>query len=119
MIPARANAMLKFKNSYFKMREKLRSNSFFTQGIYFGQSLIHSNFGSFRRHVLVASKRGGKPHGVALCCRIRDEARYMEEWIEYYSYGGRRGAFSFSTRSSAERTNYREVLQPYIDRGIA
>ena len=62
--------MSNLKNSYFKLREKLRSNPFFTRGIYFGQSLIHSNSGSFRRQMLLTSKGAGQSRGVALCTSI-------------------------------------------------
>jgi hypothetical protein len=107
--------MLSLKSSYFKLREKLRSNPFFTCGIYFAQSLIHSNFGSFRRQVLLTSKGAGQPRGVALCCRIRDEARYLDEWIEYYLAAGVEHFFFYEKLS---QDNYREVLRPHIHRGI-
>ena len=103
------------KSSYFKMREMLRSNTYVSYGVYIGQSLIHSNFGSFRRRVLFAGKRPGKPRGVALCCRIRDEARYLEEWIEYYLAAGIEHVFFYEKLS---QDNYRDILTPYIDRGV-
>src|SRR5712671_1882819 len=103
------------KSSYFKLRETLRRRAFLTRAIYFGQSLVHSNFGPFRRQVLVAGKRAGQPRGVALCCRIRDEARYLEEWIEYYVAAGVQHFFFYEKLS---QDDYRDVLRPYIDRGI-
>jgi hypothetical protein len=111
----RAYVMLSFKSRYFILREKLRSSPFFTRGIYFGQSLIHSNFGLFRHQVLLASKYGRRPHGVALCCRIRDEARYLEEWIEYYLAAGVEHFFFYEKLS---QDDYRDILKAYIDRGI-
>ena len=107
--------MIKLQKPFFRMREKLRFNPFLARAVYFGQSLAYSNFGSFRRQVVLASKRAGQPHGVALCCRIRDEARYLEEWIKYYLAAGI-GHFFFYEKLSQD--SYRDVLKPYIDRGI-
>jgi len=101
---------------YFDFRERLRRNLFLTRAIYLGQSLMFSNVGSFRRQVLRASKyRTGKSRGVALCCRIRDEAYYLEEWIEYYLAAGIEHFFFYEKLS---QDNYRNVLSPYLDRGI-
>jgi Glycosyltransferase family 92 len=104
-----------FNSSYFKFREALRRNPFLNGAIYFGQSLVYSNFGSFRRQVAVAGKRVGRPRGIALCCRIRDEARYLEEWLEYYLAAGIEHFFFYEKLS---QDNYREILKPYIDRGF-
>jgi hypothetical protein len=106
---------LSFKISYFGLREKLRFNPFLSRVVYFGQSLIHSNFGSFRREVFLTRKHAGQPHGVALCCRIRDEARYLEEWIEYHMAAGIEHFFFYEKLS---QDNYQDVLNSYIDRGI-
>jgi hypothetical protein len=111
----RGNESLSFKDSYFSLRETLRFNPFLSRVIYLGQSLIHSNFGSFRRRVLDAGKYGGDPHGVALCCRIRDEGRHLEEWIEYYLAAGIEHFFFYEKLSE---DNYRDVLKPYVDRGV-
>ncbi len=100
-----------FRNSYFTLREKIRLNPFSCHAIYFGQSLVHSNFGSFRRQVSLSERA----HGVALCCRIRDEGRYLQEWIEYYLAAGILHFFFYEKLS---QDNYRDVLQPYIDGGI-
>ncbi len=107
--------MSSIQDSYFKFREKLRENRFLCQSIGFGQNLIYSNFGSFRRQVWLASQHGGKGHGVALCCRIRDEARYLREWIEYYIAAGVDHFFFYEKLS---KDDYQEVLRPYIQSGI-
>jgi hypothetical protein len=107
--------MLSLESSYFRWREKVRFNPFVSRTLYFGQSLIHSNFGSFRRRVSCARNHLGKPQGVALCCRIRDEARYLEEWIEYYLAAGIEHFFFYEKLS---QDNHRDVLDPYIRRGI-
>ena len=107
--------MSAFKEGYLRLRDKLRFNPLLARTVYFGQSLIHSNFGSLRRQVQFASKQNGKPHGVALCCRIRDEARYLEEWIEYYLAAGVEHFFFYEKLS---QDNYRDILNPYIARGL-
>ena len=107
--------MLRLKNSYFNLREKLRTYSALQRAVYRGQSLKHSNFGAFRRQVLLAGKQAGNARGVALCCRIRDEARYLEEWLQYYLAAGVSHIFFYEKLS---QDNYREVLQPYIERGL-
>ena len=113
--PAKDKQMSSLRSSYFKFREALRRNPFLNAAIYFGQSVVHSNFGSFRRQVVVAAKTAARPHGVALCCRIRDEARYLEEWLEYYLAAGVDHFFFYEKLS---QDNYRDVLEPYIDRGL-
>jgi len=54
-------------------------------------------------------------NGVALCCRIRDEAGYLAEFVEYYVAAGVRHFFFYEKLS---RDDFREVLVPYIDRGV-
>jgi hypothetical protein len=111
----KTTVMSNLKNCYFSLREKLRFNPLFSHGIYLGQSLVYGNFGSFRHQVRRVSKRAGNPRGVALCCRIRDEGRYLEEWIEYYLAAGVEHFFFYEKLSE---DNYRPVLETYINRGI-
>jgi Glycosyltransferase family 92 len=101
--------------AYFRIREKLRFNSLFSHGVYVCQSLIYSNIGSFRSQVGRARRGAGNPRGVALCCRIRDEARYLEEWIEYYLAAGIEHFYFYEKLS---QDDYRSVLKPYIDQGL-
>ena len=106
---------------YFKVREKVRLNTQVAKVIYFAQSLKHSNSGEFRKEVLAASKNlvsgtRGNGEGIALCVRIRDEARYLGEFIEYYLAAGI-DHFFFYEKLSKDR--FHDVLDPYIDRGIA
>ena len=96
------NPMLRPNSFYFSLREKLRFNRVLSQAIYSTQSLVHANFGSFRRQVFLAGRRVEQPRGVALCCGIRDEARYLGEWIEYYSAAGIE--HFFSTKSLPKTT---------------
>lgn len=99
----------------FQLREKIRFNPLVAHALYLGQSLKHANSGDFRAKVLAARKGAPKGKGVALCCRIRDEARYIREWVEYYLAAGVDHIFYYEKLST---DNFREVLQPYIDRGV-
>lgn len=51
---------------------------------------------------------------VALCLRFRDEARFLEEWIEYYLAAGVDHFFLYNNFSV---DNYEQVLEPYIKGG--
>ena len=103
------------KSVYFKFRETVRRNIWVARGIYFGQSLIYSNFGTLQKYITAAEKRRDKPEGVALFCRICNEGRFLEEWIEYYLAAGVRHFFFYESFSS---DNYRAVLNPYIEQGV-
>jgi hypothetical protein len=46
---------------------------------------------------------------------FRDEARFLREWIEYYRM---LGVDHFYLGNHLSQDNWREVLQPYIDKGI-
>ena len=84
--------------------------------IYFAQSLPLFQFWSFPPAGFPRwRKRRPSSRRRALCCRIRDEARYLEEWVEYYLAAGV-DHFFFSEKLSGD--DYRTVLQPYMDRGL-
>jgi len=103
------------KSLYFKLREPVRLNPHVSKTIYLLQSLRYSNFGSFRKKVVAARRTSAEGQGVALCCRIRDEARYLVEFVEYYLAAGI-AHFFFYEKLSLD--NFAEVLAPYIDRGV-
>jgi hypothetical protein len=102
------------KSLYFKVREIIRLNPHTGSGIYLAQSLRHSNYGEFRRRVFEAGRKAGSGKGIALCCRIRDEALYLDEFIEYYLAAGVDHFFFYEKLS---RDHYREVLAPWIAAG--
>jgi hypothetical protein len=103
------------KSLYFKLREPVRLNPQVSRTIYVLQSLRHSHFGSFRRRVLAARSIAREGEGVALCCRIRDEARYLAEFVEYYVAAGIDHFFFYEKLSM---DNFADVLAPYTDRGF-
>jgi len=55
------------------------------------------------------------PNALAICAIFRDEALYLREWVEFHLMMGVSRFFLYQNRS---KDNWREVLQPYIDRKI-
>ena len=51
---------------------------------------------------------------VALCLRFRDEAPYLQEWIEYYIAAGVDHFFLYNNYS---KDSFASILKPYIDAG--
>ncbi len=101
---------------YFGIREAIRLNPAVGSAIYLAQSLRFSNSGSFRRRIVEAAKTSPRGEGVALCCRIRDEARYLDEFIQYYLAAGIRHFFFYEKLS---QDDYLRVLGPYVEQGVA
>lgn len=67
------------------------------------------------RHIVEDVECSAASHGrVALCLRFRDEARFLEEWLEYYLAAGVEHFFLYNNFSS---DNYRTVLEPYQECG--
>jgi hypothetical protein len=57
---------------------------------------------------------GNAGEGVALCCRIRDEARYLSEFVEYYLAAGVDHFFFYENFSADD---FRATLSPHIAQG--
>jgi hypothetical protein len=105
------------RKAYLALRfgEKVRLNPLVAKAVYLGQSLRRSNVGTFRQSVIDAKRNAAPGEGIALCCRIRDESRYLTEFVEYYIAAGIDHFFFYEKLS---KDNYREVLAPFIARGI-
>ena len=52
---------------------------------------------------------------LSICCMIRDEGKYIKEWIEYHKLIGCEHFYLFDDLSS---DNTREVLEPYIQSNL-
>jgi hypothetical protein len=52
---------------------------------------------------------------ISIISQIRDEAKYLKEWIEFHLLVG---VDNFYITNHLSADNYLEVLQPYIDKGI-
>lgn len=99
---------------YFTIREKLRFNPVVNRAVYLGQSLYRSHFGRLVPDVRRASRSARAAQGVALCLRFRDEARFLNEWLEYHLAAGIDHFFLYNNFS---QDNFQAVLQPFIDAG--
>lgn len=101
---------------YFRIREPLRLNPIVQRLIYTFEGLFVSPrcalSGLIKRRKPFVPLRG---KGVAICTRIKDEAPYLLEWLEYYKAAGVDHFFIYESFST---DNFREVLQPYIVQGI-
>lgn len=56
-----------------------------------------------------------KKYTLSICAIFKNEAPYMEEWIEYYILMGVDHFYLYDNNSD---DNYLEILKPYIDQGI-
>lgn len=65
----------------------------------------------FRPAILAGNAHRGR---VAICLRFRDEARFLEEWLEYYLAAGVDHFFLYNNFSTDD---YLSVLRPYQERG--
>jgi Glycosyltransferase family 92 len=54
-------------------------------------------------------------YDLSICMVFRDEAPYLKEWIEFHRL---LGAQHFYLLSHNSKDNYKEILKPYIKRGI-
>jgi hypothetical protein len=66
----------------------------------------------------VADLRDRKKHfkyEISVCAIFKNEARYLQEWLEFH-YGV--GVRHFYLYNDASEDNYMEVLQTWIDRGV-
>ena len=50
----------------------------------------------------------------AICLIFKDEAPFLQEWIEYHHLIGIEHFYLYNNNST---DNYEEVLKPYIDKG--
>ena len=66
-------------------------------------------------HSLLCRSRKHYEHEVGICLIFRNEARFLKEWIEYYLMIGIDHFWLYDNNSE---DNFREVLEPYISRGI-
>ena len=99
---------------YFEIREKLRFNPFVNKVIYLSQSLYPSCFGRLVKDVRRAHQNAASGKGVALCLRFRDEARFLPEWLEYYTAAG---VDHFYLYNNFSEDGFRSVIQPWMDAG--
>jgi hypothetical protein len=108
--------MSAIRSAYFSIRESIRGNPAVAGALYRAQSAVFSKCGDLIGWIDEGTGDARRGRGVALCCRIRDEARYLEEFVEYYLAAGIDHFFFYERMS---RDDFRRVLEPYIRRGVA
>jgi hypothetical protein len=99
---------------YFTIREKLRFNPAINRAIYLSQSIFRSNFGRLVGDLRHSPKAASTAKGVALCLRFRDEARYLDEWLEYYDAAGVDHFFLYNNFSF---DLFLPVIEPWVAAG--
>lgn len=60
-------------------------------------------------------KNLNKKYYVSICAIFKDEAIYLKEWIEYHLMIGIEHFYLYNNFST---DNYKEILKPYIEKGI-
>lgn len=56
-----------------------------------------------------------KKYKIAICGIFKNEALFLKEWIDYHEMIGIEHLYLYNNNSD---DNYKEILQPYIDRGL-
>ena len=59
--------------------------------------------------------RAHAPHALAVCAIFKDEAKFLDEWIRFHAGIGVTQFYLYDTGS---RDHFRDVLRPFIDRGL-
>ena len=107
----------KIRQSLARLRYHIRRQPWIAWCVYMAPNLMWAVVDPFlRSRNDQASERDAATMGkLALCLRFRDEARYLEEWIEYYKAAGADHFFLYNNYSSDD---YLCVLKPYRDQGL-
>lgn len=67
------------------------------------------------RHFFLKRPKYDKKYNICICGIFKDEAPFLREWIEYHEMIGVEHFWLYNNNS---RDNYKEVLEPYIQRGL-
>ena len=105
----------KMSSLAFHIRERVRFNKIVSKAIYLSQSVRYSNFGQFRAQLARVARNAPSGSGVALCCRIRDESVYLQEFVEYYLAAGVSHVWFYERDSKDDSSEL--VLKPYVMKG--
>lgn len=99
------------KYGLFRLREKIRMTPAVSISLYMAGNLRSAFFGRCLRLRLPANAR---PHGVAVCLRFRDEARFLDEWLRYYRAAGIAHFFLYNNFSE---DGFDDILAPHCAAG--
>jgi hypothetical protein len=100
---------LKFR--LFRLREFIRLSPFVSKSLYMAQNFRATAKG---RLLSCTPPPNAQPAGVALCLRFRDEARYLDEWIDYHLTAGVSHLYLYNNFSADD---YGTVLARHLQSG--
>lgn len=106
------NSALSFHDRLFRLREAIRTAPLVSKSLYMLQNIEATVSG---RLLAAKSPPDARPQGVALFLRFRDEAHYLDEWINYYIAAGVRHLFLYNNFSA---DGFQPVLASHIAAGI-
>jgi cpsT len=78
-------------------------------------SLLQRGYYKLIYYLCKPKKIVGNKYKVSICAIFKDEADYLQEWIEFHRIVGVEHFYLYNNNSS---DNYIHVLKPYIDQGI-
>jgi len=99
------------KEAIFRLRERIRLSPLVSSSIYMLQNIRATFAGRLKS---AAPAAGARPKGVALCLRFRDEARYLDEWIDYHL---RAGVAHFFLYNNFSADDFRAPLSRHLENG--
>jgi len=99
------------RREVFSLRESVRSRPLVSKAAY---AVTNAYMNWYGRLVGLSNRGEPTPGDVAVCLRFRDEARYLQEWIDYYELAGVKHFFLYNNNST---DGYSSVLTPFLDRG--
>lgn len=96
-----------------QLRYRIRRRQWVTAASYMSANCFHA---VMHQRPLPVHHADNAPSGrLAVCLRFRDEARFLEEWLDYHLAAGVDHFFLYNNFSADE---YQEILQPYQERKV-
>ena len=108
-----------FNGSYFESKYNIHVASYYKKNrrSYERKVLypLKNLFFKFLVHCIIKKNNVQKKYKIVLCAIFKNEGRFLKEWIEYHYLIGVEHFYMYNNNST---DNYRDVLEPYIMKGI-
>lgn len=106
-----------FHNGHFIIRERYKQTfikNSITRRI---ANLLQSSIASILIHLkyIFFYKKKIYKHSICICAIFKNEAQYLDEWINYHHLIGIDHFYLYNNNSE---DNYKEILSPYINQGL-